>query len=98
MGKGDKKTKKGKITLGTFGVRRPKKANKQTIKPKAKNKVTAAAKAKKAKPVAPTTKAKEKKVEKVVTIEKIEKSTASATAGKISPADKPTAKEKGKEK
>lgn len=23
MGKGDKKTKKGKITLGTFGVKRP---------------------------------------------------------------------------
>ena len=36
MGKGDKKTKKGKITLGTFGVRRPKKAKKVTIKPKAK--------------------------------------------------------------
>lgn len=25
MGKGDKKTKRGKITKGTFGVRRPKK-------------------------------------------------------------------------
>ncbi len=25
MGKGDKKTKKGKIAKGTFGVRRPKK-------------------------------------------------------------------------
>lgn len=25
MGKGDKKTKKGKITMGSFGVRRPKK-------------------------------------------------------------------------
>ena len=96
MGKGDKKTKKGKITLGTFGVRRPKKANKQSIKPKAK--VTAAAKAKKAKAAAPTTKAKEKKVEAVVTPEKIEKSTGSATAGKTSSAEKPTAKEKGKEK
>lgn len=25
MGRGDKKTKKGKISMGTFGVRRPKK-------------------------------------------------------------------------
>lgn len=28
MGKGDKKTKRGKITKGTFGVRRPKRAAK----------------------------------------------------------------------
>ncbi|MFD2512698.1 30S ribosomal protein THX [Pontibacter locisalis] len=27
MGKGDRKTKKGKITKGTFGNRRPRKAN-----------------------------------------------------------------------
>lgn len=26
MGKGDKKTKKGKIAIGSFGVRRPKKS------------------------------------------------------------------------
>lgn len=47
MGKGDKKTKKGKITMGTFGVTRPKKkkgltetpANKsKKAKPKAKSK------------------------------------------------------------
>jgi 30S ribosomal protein S31 len=29
MGKGDKKTKKGKIVKGTFGVRRLKKGNKK---------------------------------------------------------------------
>ncbi len=29
MGKGDKKTKKGKIIKGTYGVRRPKKKNKK---------------------------------------------------------------------
>jgi len=34
MGKGDKKTKRGKIILGTYGVsRRRKKQNKQEIKP-----------------------------------------------------------------
>ena len=35
MGKGDKKTKKGKISRGTFGASRPKKdQNKQTKKAK----------------------------------------------------------------
>lgn len=29
MGKGDKKTKKGKIINGTYGVKRPKEANKK---------------------------------------------------------------------
>jgi 30S ribosomal protein S31 len=34
MGKGDKKTRRGKIILGTYGVRRPKKkADKAEIKP-----------------------------------------------------------------
>ena len=28
MGKGDKKSRRGKITMGTFGVRRPRKRNK----------------------------------------------------------------------
>lgn len=31
MGKGDKKTKRGKITKGTYGVRRPKSYNKKLI-------------------------------------------------------------------
>ncbi|RDV14069.1 30S ribosomal protein THX [Pontibacter diazotrophicus] len=30
MGKGDKKSRKGKITKGTYGNRRPRKANKTT--------------------------------------------------------------------
>ncbi len=29
MGKGDKKTRRGKISMGTYGVSRPKKADKQ---------------------------------------------------------------------
>lgn len=33
MGKGDKKTKRGKVTLGTFGKLRPKR-KKFTIRPK----------------------------------------------------------------
>ena len=52
MGKGDKKTKKGKIRLGTFGVRRPRKSN---------SPVTEAPKAKKA---APKKKAAAKKTKK----------------------------------
>lgn len=49
MGKGDKKTKKGKITIGSYGVIRPKKkkkvvvaATKATKKTKAKAKKKAA--------------------------------------------------------
>jgi len=40
MGKGDKKTKKGKITKGSFGVNRPKKKknNKTSAKKKNSNK------------------------------------------------------------
>lgn len=43
MGKGDKKTKRGKITMGTFGVRRPRKKSKPivVIKKKAVAKATA---------------------------------------------------------
>lgn len=37
MGKGDKKTKKGKIVKGTFGVSRPKKVKKaKAVKTKSK--------------------------------------------------------------
>ena len=43
MGKGDKKTKKGKITLGTFGVRRKKKASATYVAPKSKKKAPAKA-------------------------------------------------------
>ena len=45
MGKGDRKTKKGKIHQGTFGVRRPKKKLTAALAPVAKKK-PAAAKAK----------------------------------------------------
>ena len=38
MGKGDKRSRRGKITIGTFGVRRPKKRPKAEIKPAAKPK------------------------------------------------------------
>lgn len=33
MGRGDNRTKKGKITNGTYGVARPKKGNKKAAKP-----------------------------------------------------------------
>ena len=47
MGKGDKKTKKGKITMGSFGVTRPKRKKKVEITATATPKVKAV-KAKKA--------------------------------------------------
>lgn len=34
MGKGDLRTRRGKIARGTFGVRRPKKSRKQADKPR----------------------------------------------------------------
>lgn len=43
MGKGDRKTKRGKINKGTFGVRRPKAKKKAYVtveKPKPKRKTT----------------------------------------------------------
>jgi len=32
MGKGDKKSRRGKIWAGTYGVRRPKRPSKSTVK------------------------------------------------------------------
>ena len=55
MGKGDKKSKRGKISMGSYGVRRPRKKSKPVIiakkakpkaKPKAAPKTKAAPKAK----------------------------------------------------
>jgi len=34
MGKGDKKSKRGKIAMGTYGVNRPKKKQPQHVAPK----------------------------------------------------------------
>ena len=56
MGKGDRKTKKGKIHKGTYGVRRPKKKATAALAPVAKKK-PAATKAK----AAPAQKAAAKK-------------------------------------
>jgi 30S ribosomal protein S31 len=33
MGKGDKKTRRGKLFMGSYGVRRPKAGKKKDIKP-----------------------------------------------------------------
>jgi len=38
MGKGDKKSRKGKITAGSYGKRRPRKASKSTTAPSEKEK------------------------------------------------------------
>ena len=48
MGKGDKKTRRGKISMGSYGVRRPKKKSSPVViskKTKAKPKATPKAKA-----------------------------------------------------
>lgn len=56
MGKGDKKTRKGKIRLGSYGVSRPRKKKKTAAKAKSKpasaKKTAKKAPAKKAKPAA----------------------------------------------
>jgi len=62
MGKGDKKTRRGKITMGSFGVRRLRKRNKPNVVVATKKKTKAPVKPKvatKAKPKA-ATKAKPK--------------------------------------
>jgi 30S ribosomal protein S31 len=60
MGKGDKKTRRGKITIGTFGVRRPRKKNKPIVVVTAKKKTKAPAKPKAAAKAKPKTAAKAK--------------------------------------
>ena len=58
MGKGDRKTRKGKITKGTFGVRRP---HKKKVKIVTKAKSTAKQKAKPAAKQKAKAKVKEEK-------------------------------------
>jgi 30S ribosomal protein S31 len=60
MGKGDKKTRRGKITMGTFGVRRPRKRNKPVVVVAAKKKTKAPAKPKVVAKAKPKTAAKAK--------------------------------------
>ena len=63
MGKGDKKTKRGKIHIGSYGVRRPKKKalKKAAAKKAAAKKIAAPKKA--AKKAAPVAAVKTKKAE-----------------------------------
>jgi len=64
MGKGDKKTKRGKIIMGSYGVRRPKTKN-NLSKIEIEKKVKEAAKKKaKVKPVAEKKPVEKKPVEK----------------------------------
>lgn len=81
MGKGDKKTKKGKRFMGSFGVIRPKKKSKGAY-------VASPAKAK-AKPAAV-------KVEEVVEEVKAVKAPAKKAAAKKAPAKKAAAKKSSK--
>ena len=85
MGKGDKKTKKGKRIMSTWGVHRPK-TNKTSVTPVAKKKKTAA------KPKA-VTKKTEEKAEKVV-VKKETKTTNDMSSNTVVEL-KAMAKEKG---
>lgn len=85
MGKGDKKTKKGKRIMSTWGVHRPK-TDKTSVAPVAKKKKTAA------KPKAAPKKTEEK-VEKVVA-EKETKTTNDMSSNTVAEL-KAMAKEKG---
>jgi len=91
MGKGDKKSRRGKITLGTYGVRRPrKKVDMPVIKPvvivkeKESKEKKVINEAVEAKVIAETTDVKvvkdkpEQKVTKTVKAKKVEKEDSSA--------------------
>ena len=92
MGKGDKKTAKGKRILGSYGVSRPKKKDKpvvvaeKSVKPKAEAKVAKKAVAEK-KEVAP-----KKVAEKKETVAKKETAAKKPAAEKKPAAKKPAAK------
>lgn len=66
MGKGDKKSKRGKITNGSYGVRRPRKSSTTVAVLEKPKKV----KAEKAEPKPKAAKAKAEKSEEVVSEEK----------------------------
>ncbi len=93
MGKGDKKTKRGKIVAGSYGVRRPKK-KKTTYKPTAKaviKKTETVAKPVKdttEKKVAPKKAAPKKAVPAVKQESKAKKPAAKAAEKKATPAVK----------
>ena len=83
MGKGDKKSKRGKIILGTYGVRRPQ-------KPKKKTEIIPAAKAKA--PVIEEKVKPEKASVKAAKPKAAPKSAAKTTAKTAEKAAKPAAK------
>ncbi len=99
MGKGDKKTRRGKIIKGTYGVRRPKK-KKNTFVPKEKpvakkTKTTKKAEPKKKETVKKTTTRKTTTRKKPETAKTTAKTTAKETTKKV-PAKKPEIKEEVK--
>jgi 30S ribosomal protein S31 len=92
MGKGDRKTRRGKLYLGTYGVRRPKKGKKHVIVTKS---MDVKKEVKEPKELVKEVKVVEKveKVERVEKIEKVEK--AEKVEKKVAPK---TAKAPAKEK
>ena len=103
MGKGDKKTKRGKITMGTFGVRRPRKKTKPYVV--VKKKATTTAKITEDKPKAATkakpkaaTKAKPKAATKAKPKEATKAKPKEATKAKPKEATKAKPKEAVKTK
>jgi 30S ribosomal protein S31 len=104
MGKGDKKSRRGKIILGTFGVRRRrKKADKPDIKPlsgviekelKDKKPVRAKTEVKEVKPVAEVKETKVIKEKTAVKVPKVAKEKKEVTKEKV--AEEPKAKKEKK--
>jgi len=75
MGKGDRKTRRGKLYIGTYGVRRPKKGKKHVAT---------------SKPVIVKKEVKEpvKEVKEIKVVEKVEKKAAAPKVAKAAPATK----------
>ena len=92
MGKGDKKTRRGKIILGSFGVRRPKSSKNKAIVNLKASAETAPVKVKKA----PATKAEAKPKVKVAEVaeiaEVVEVAVASVEETAVAAAPKPVKK------
>ena len=104
MGKGDKKSRRGKIILGTFGVRRRRgKADKPDIKPlivikekepKDKKPVREKTEAKEVKPVAEIKETKVIKEKTAVKVPKVAKEKKEVTKGKITEGPRPKKEKK----
>lgn len=82
MGKGDKKSRRGKIIIGSFGVRRPRRKKKGIVEPPKPKEIKVKAKPvdEHVKPAAAEVAAEEKKAAKKAAVKKVEAKTKEAEA------------------